>query len=112
MITQNGFRIYELARRRNFNDKCNGAKMRKWKNKRNETEGGLECGKGSGMINATSERRVRIYLYASFLYSSCALRFILDLQKQSNKAGGEAKLLSSITANKANAERRRSSLGL
>jgi len=26
MITQNGFRIYELTERQNFNDKCNGAK--------------------------------------------------------------------------------------
>ena len=26
MITQNGFRIYELAKRQNFNDKCNWAK--------------------------------------------------------------------------------------
>ena len=41
------------------------------------------------MTNMASERRARIYLYASYLYSSCALRFLLDLQKQSNKAGGK-----------------------
>ena len=50
MITQNGFRIYELTKRQNFNDKCNGAKNGKkctnGKDKRSETEKkrGLECG--------------------------------------------------------------------
>lgn len=87
MITQNGFRIYELAKRQILTtsamEQKSGKKCTNGKDKRNETKKkeGLEYGKGSGMINATSEKRIRIYLYASFLYSSCALRFILDLQK-------------------------------
>ena len=101
MITQNGFRIYELAKRQNFNDKCNGVKKAvkkctNGKDKRNETgkKEGLEYGKGSGMINVTSERRVRIYLYASFLYSA----FFSTFKNKAIRRAG--KLNCSTTANR------------